>query len=64
MCCANFELGLLVLTSWTFSLKWALNVPPVGPKYFLGHSSHFGWHTPLLLYVSVIWILVSDVLLS
>jgi hypothetical protein len=54
ICWAYFEFRLFVFMAWICSLYWTYkNICPVCPLYLSGHSLHFNWHTPSLLYVSI-----------
>jgi hypothetical protein len=49
-CCANFDLLLLYLKSLRCSWYLTLKGLPVCPVYFMLHSGHVSWYTPLLSY--------------
>jgi hypothetical protein len=43
MCWAYFEFCLFLLMAWICSLYRTLNVRPICPTYFNGHSLHINW---------------------
>jgi uncharacterized membrane protein YwzB len=54
MCCAYFELGLLLRIAWICSLYLVLKFLPVCPTYWSGQSLQLSKYMPLLLYISVL----------